>query len=63
VGKRNERDFQDQIDTHLTLSLKEISKDLNVHPSYLLREFSRYFEDFSFGEYIRKLRIEKAIAL
>ncbi len=55
--------IQDQIDTNLTLSLKEISKDLNVHPSYLSREFSRYFEDLSFGEYIRKLRIEKAIAL
>lgn len=55
--------IQDQIDTNLTLSLKEISKGLNVHPSYLSREFSKYFEDLSFGEYIRKLRIEKAIQL
>ena len=55
--------IQDQIDTNLTLSLKEISKDLNVHPSYLSREFSKYFEDLSFGEYIRKLRIEKSIQL
>jgi AraC-like DNA-binding protein len=55
--------IQDQIDTNLALSLKEISKNLDVHPSYLSREFSKYFEDLSFGEYIRKLRIEKAIQL
>jgi AraC-like DNA-binding protein len=55
--------IQDQIDTNLTLSLKEISESLNVHPSYLSREFSKYFGDLSFGDYIRKLRIEKSIAL
>jgi hypothetical protein len=55
--------IQDQIDTNLTLSLKEISESLNVHPSYLSREFSKYFDDMSFGDYIRKLRIEKSITL
>lgn len=55
--------IQDQIDTNLTLSLKEISQSLNVHPSYLSREFSKYFDDLSFGDYIRKLRIEKGIQL
>ncbi|MEA5257375.1 chromate resistance protein [Arcicella aquatica] len=55
--------IQDQIDTNLTLSLKEISKELDVNPAYLSREFSKYFENLSFGEYIRKLRIEKAIEL
>lgn len=55
--------IQDQIDTNLTLSLREISQSLNVHPSYLSREFSKYFDDLSFGDYIRKLRIEKAIQL
>ena len=55
--------IQDQIDTNLTLSLKEISQSLNVHPTYLSREFSKYFDDLSFGDYIRKLRIEKAIQL
>lgn len=55
--------IQDQFDTNLTLSLKEISQSLNVHPSYLSREFSKYFDDLSFGEYIRKLRIEKSIEL
>jgi AraC-like DNA-binding protein len=50
--------IQDHIDTNL--SLKELSKDLEINPSYLSREFSKYFEDLSFGEYIRKQRIEKA---
>jgi AraC-like DNA-binding protein len=51
--------IQDQIDTNITL--KQLSKDLDVNPAYLSREFSKYFNDLSFGEYIRKLRIEKAI--
>ncbi|HEY0741513.1 MAG TPA: chromate resistance protein ChrB domain-containing protein [Chryseosolibacter sp.] len=55
--------IQDQIDTNLTLTLKEVSQSLNVHPTYLSREFSKYFDDLSFGDYIRKLRIEKAIQL
>jgi hypothetical protein len=55
--------IQDQIDTNLTLSLKEISETLNVHPTYLSREFSKYFDSLSFGDYIRKLRIEKSIEL
>ena len=55
--------IQDQIDTNLTLSLKEISQSLDVHPTYLSREFSKYFDDLSFGDYIRKLRIEKSIHL
>lgn len=55
--------IQDQIDTNLSLSLKEISQSLDVHPAYLSREFSKHFNDLSFGDYIRKLRIEKAIVL
>jgi len=51
--------IQDHIDTNLTL--KELSKDLNIHPAYLSREFSKYFDNLSFGDYIRKQRIEKAI--
>jgi AraC-like DNA-binding protein len=53
--------IQDHIDANL--SLKELSKGLEINPSYLSREFSRYFENMSFGEYIRKQRIEKAIEL
>ena len=55
--------IQDQIDTQLSVDLKKISTDLELNPSYVSREFSKYFEDLNFGEYIRKLRIEKAISL
>ena len=53
--------IQDQVDTNL--SLTDISKSLDINPSYLSREFSKHFNNLSFGEYIRKLRIEKAIEL
>lgn len=52
--------IQDQIDTNLALSLTDISNELNVNPAYVSREFSKYFDNLSFGEYIRKLRINKA---
>jgi AraC-like DNA-binding protein len=55
--------IQDQIDTNLSLTLKELSRDLDIHPSYISREFSRYFDNLSYGDYIRKLRIERAIEL
>jgi len=53
--------IQDQIDTNLALTLTGISGELNINPAYVSREFSKYFDNLSFGEYIRKLRIEKAI--
>ena len=55
--------IQDQIDTNLASSLTEISSELKVNPSYISREFSKYFENLSFGDYIRKMRVEKAIQL
>jgi len=55
--------IQDQIDTQFSFDLKKISGDLELNPSYLSREFSKYFEDINFGEYIRKKRIDKAIEL
>lgn len=55
--------IQDQIDTQFTFDLKKISTDLELNPSYLSREFSKYFDDLNFGKYIRKIRIEKAITL
>ncbi|MVM33724.1 helix-turn-helix domain-containing protein [Spirosoma sp. HMF4905] len=55
--------IQDQIDTNLTLSLTELSENLAINPAYVSRTFARYFDDLSFGEYIRKLRIEKALQL
>jgi YesN/AraC family two-component response regulator len=36
---------------------------VDINPSYLSREFSKHFDNLSFGEYIRKLRIEKALEL
>ncbi len=54
---------QDQVDTNLSLSLEELSRRLNANPMYLNEEFSRDFEDLTFGEYIRKKRIEKALEL
>jgi AraC-like DNA-binding protein len=53
--------IQDQIDSNLNLT--EVSRSLDINPSYLSREFSKHFNNLSFGEYIRKLRIEKAIEL
>jgi AraC-like DNA-binding protein len=55
--------IQDQIDTNMALSLQQVSEELKINPAYLSREFSKYFEDLSFGEYIRKMRLEKAIHL
>jgi len=51
--------IQDQIDTNI--SLKQLSLNLDINPAYLSREFSKYFDNLSFGDYIRKHRIEKAI--
>src|SRR5438874_13542294 len=58
-AKELKESIQDQIDTSVTL--KQLSKNLDINPAYLSREFSKYFDDLSFGDYIRKLRIEKAI--
>ncbi|MDO3643724.1 chromate resistance protein ChrB domain-containing protein [Mucilaginibacter sp. L3T2-6] len=55
--------IQDQLDTNMSLSLQQLSHDLEINPSYLSREFSKYFDNLSFGDYIRKLRIEKATNL
>jgi AraC-like DNA-binding protein len=51
--------IQDHIDTSVTL--KELSKNLDINPAYLSREFSKHFDNLTFGEYIRQQRIEKAI--
>ncbi|MCU0323408.1 MAG: chromate resistance protein [Chitinophagaceae bacterium] len=55
--------IQDQIDVNINISLKDVSEELKVNPAYISREFAKHFDNLSFGEYIRKLRIEKAIAL
>ncbi|MBD1394835.1 chromate resistance protein ChrB domain-containing protein [Mucilaginibacter glaciei] len=55
--------IQDQIDTNMSLSLQQVSDELEINPTYLSREFSKHFDNLSFGDYIRKLRIDKAINL
>jgi AraC family transcriptional regulator len=44
------------------VKLKEIAAEVNLHPVYLCQRFSFYFHS-SFGEYLRKIRIEKAVQL
>lgn len=44
------------------LSLDELSKTLGIHPVHLSRQFSQYFH-CSFGEYVRKLKVEKSLSL
>jgi AraC-like DNA-binding protein len=55
--------IQDQLDTHMTLSLQQASAELEINPAYLSREFSKHFDNLSFGDYMRKIRIEKAMNL
>lgn len=55
--------IQDQLDTHATLSLQQASEELEINPGYLSREFSKHFDNLGFGDYMRKLRIEKATNL
>lgn len=55
--------IQDQLDTSITMSLQQASEELEINPAYLSREFSKYFDNLTFGEYMRKLRIEKAMQL
>ena len=55
--------IQDQMDTNMSISLRQASDELEINPAYLSREFSKYFDNFSFGDYIRKMRIDKAITL
>lgn len=55
--------IQDQIDMNLTMSLTQLAENVDVNPAYVSRTFARYFDDLSYGEYIRKLRIDKAVQL
>ncbi|HVW13880.1 MAG TPA: chromate resistance protein ChrB domain-containing protein [Mucilaginibacter sp.] len=55
--------IQDQLDTHMTMTLQQASAELAINPAYLSREFSKHFDNLSFGDYMRKLRIERACRL
>ena len=43
-------------------TLHELANELNLHWAHLSRDFPRYFH-CHFGEYIRKIRVEKSLAL
>lgn len=45
-----------------TLTLKNLARELNLHPIYLCRIFPKFFR-CGFGEYIRKIKVEKALIL
>ena len=44
------------------LTLNDLANQLNLHPIYLCRMFPQFF-GCGFGEYLRKLRIEKSLIL
>jgi AraC family transcriptional regulator len=43
-------------------SLTQLAKTLEIHPVHLSRDFPRYF-NCGLGEYVRKLKIERSLAL
>ncbi|AMR32109.1 AraC family transcriptional regulator [Mucilaginibacter sp. PAMC 26640] len=43
-------------------TLTQLATLLNIHPAHLSRDFSKYFH-CNLGEYIRKLRVQKALTL
>lgn len=60
--------IQEHINTNRTdgpasISLKRVSEAVQMNPTYLSREFATHFDNLTFGEYIRKLRIDKALQL
>lgn len=44
------------------ITLKYLSKQANIHPTHLSRDFSRYFGT-TIGNYIRKIKIEHSVIL
>jgi YesN/AraC family two-component response regulator len=44
------------------ISLVYLANELNIHPVHLSRDFPKHFR-CTFGEYVRKARVEKALAL
>lgn len=59
VGKIKERLHEEYCKNH---TLEDLAKTLGIHPVHLSRYFPKYF-NCSLSEYIRKLRIEKSLAL
>lgn len=44
------------------ITLKYLSKETNIHPTHMSRDFSRYFGT-TIGNYIRKVKIEHSVTL
>lgn len=44
------------------ISLAKLAGELGIHPAHLSRDFSKHFQ-CSLGEYVRKIRVEKSLAL
>lgn len=44
------------------LCLNELSQTLNIHPIHLSRDFQKHFQ-CNLGEYVRKLKVEKSLAI
>ncbi len=44
------------------ITLDELSRELNIHPVTISKHFSKYF-NCTLGEYMRRIKIEKAIVL
>jgi len=50
------------LESEIECNLTNLSKELNIHPVHLSREFHKYF-DTTLGQYIRLLKLNKAILL
>ena len=50
------------LDAEANYSLANLSRELNIHPVHLSREFHKYFGS-TLGQYIRQLKLNKAITL
>lgn len=55
--------IQDHVDAQFNIDLRQLSDELNLNPTYISREFPRHFSNQNFGDYVRGLRIEKAVSL
>ncbi len=58
--KKADELLHDQFDQ--PLSLQALAQELDLHWAHLSREFPRYFH-CNFGDYVRKIRLEKSLAL
>jgi len=50
------------LETDISYKLTGLSKELNIHPVHLFREFHKYFGT-TLGQYVRQLKLNKAIIL